>query len=166
MEPLDIWSDSFEVEVFFFNPNIHPTAEHELRREALQKYADAHSILIHDPGYRPLQWIEAVGSDETNRCKECYMLRLAGAAKFARDNVFDVFATTLAVSPYQNQGDIAAAGEMASKRFGIPFVYSDMTDRHRSAVERSRAMGMYRQNYCGCAQSMPKPKLKSRKSVG
>lgn len=170
LEPLDHWSEAFEVEVFFFNPNIHPTAEHQLRAEALRKYVDAHSIRLHDPGYRPEQWSEAVSSADTDRCKECYMLRLTRAAEFARTNAFDVFATTLVVSPYQNQETLAAAGEMASKHFGIPFVYRDMTDRHRSAVERSRALGMYRQNYCGCMYSKSKSKSKSKsrshKSVG
>ena len=37
-----------------------------------------------------------------NRCKICFSLRLDYAGKYAKDNGFDIFATTLTVSPHKN----------------------------------------------------------------
>ncbi len=165
LEPLDLWSGTFEVEVFFYNPNIQPAAEYERRSQTLRKFAEANSIVVHEPGYGPEHWTDAVGrisSADTDRCKECYILRLTRAAEFAGASAFEAFATTLAVSPYQNQESIAEAGEALSERTGIPFVYRDMTDRYRSSVEQSRALGLYRQNYCGCIPSMPQSRKNTR----
>jgi hypothetical protein len=61
--------------------------------------------------------------------------------------------TPLTVSPYQDADAIAQEGALAAAAAGIEFVRRDFTDRYPEATRRSRELGMYRQNYCGCVLS-------------
>ena len=74
-------------------------------------------------------------------------------ARWAAANGFDAMTTTLTVSPYQDCEAIAVEGEAAAALAGIEFVRRDFTDRYPEATRRSRELGMYRQNYCGCVMS-------------
>jgi predicted adenine nucleotide alpha hydrolase (AANH) superfamily ATPase len=62
-------------------------------------------------------------------------------------------ATTLTVSPYQDPQAIREAGEQVCMEAGVAFLVTDFRDRYREATRRSRELGMYRQNYCGCRYS-------------
>jgi len=61
--------------------------------------------------------------------------------------------TTLAVSPYQLGSIIQEELEAVCSDFGLTPVFQDFTPYYRKAVVRSRELGMYRQNYCGCIYS-------------
>jgi len=74
-------------------------------------------------------------------------------AKRAAELGFDAVATTLSVSPYQEPDDIRQAGRAACAEAGVAFLETDFRDRYPEAVRRSRELGMYRQNYCGCRYS-------------
>jgi predicted adenine nucleotide alpha hydrolase (AANH) superfamily ATPase len=74
-------------------------------------------------------------------------------ARHARDQGFDAVATTLTVSPYQDPDAVREAGEAACVEAGVRFLVTDFRDRYREATRRSRELGMYRQNYCGCEPS-------------
>ena len=74
-------------------------------------------------------------------------------ASWAAENGFDAMTTTLTVSPYQDAEAIALEGEAAAAAAGIEFVRRDFTDLYPDATRRSRELGMYRQNYCGCVMS-------------
>ena len=58
------------------------------------------------------------------------------------------------VSPYQNPAAIREAGEAACAAAGVRFMPTDFRERYPEATRRSRELGMYRQNYCGCHLSM------------
>ncbi|MBN2168679.1 MAG: epoxyqueuosine reductase QueH, partial [Actinobacteria bacterium] len=49
--------------------------------------------------------------------------------------------------------EIRKAGEEASIRNGVMFLFEDMSGGFKEAADRSRDMGMYRQSYCGCVYS-------------
>ncbi len=49
---------------------------------------------------------------------------------------------------------IRAMGEEACAEAGVAFLVTDFRDAYPEATRRSRALGMYRQNYCGCLPSM------------
>ena len=68
----------------------------------------------------------------------------------AKREGFDYIATTLAVSPYQlfetcNDVLVRLAGS-----HGLTPVIRDFRPWYPQATLRSRELGMYRQNYCGC----------------
>ena len=71
----------------------------------------------------------------------------------AAEGGFDALATTLSVSPYQDQVAINEEGRAAAARVGVTWLDRDFRDRYRDATVRSRELGMYRQNYCGCVYS-------------
>jgi predicted adenine nucleotide alpha hydrolase (AANH) superfamily ATPase len=74
-------------------------------------------------------------------------------ARYAVEHGFDAVATTLTVSPHQDADAIREAGESAAREAGVAYLDTDFTERYPEATRRSRDLGMYRQNYCGCMLS-------------
>ena len=118
---------------FWDNPNIHPFTEFRMRRNTLVDYAK-----------------EAVGGDFDGRCPVCYRLRMRSAARYAAENGFTHFTTTLLISPYQNHELLAQTAREAAEEFGVSFLYRDFRPSFREGQDRARAMGLYMQKYCGC----------------
>lgn len=103
---------------------------------------------------------------EGERCRFCYALRLRQTARVAKKGNFGAFSTTLLVSPFQRHDLIREAGEAAAAEVGLPFHYEDFRPDFRDGVRRSRELGMYRQQYCGCVFSERErfaPRRKGRK---
>ena len=86
------------------------------------------------------------------RCESCFCLRLEETARFARENGFTVFATTLTISPHKDAGVANNAGKDAAKKLKVQFLEADFKkgDGYRKSCELSRRLGLYRQSYCGC----------------
>lgn len=93
-------------------------------------------------------------SDRDNRCRACYRLRLEELARYAHEHGFDAIGTTLCVSPYQYTSIIKEELERAAAHYdGLTALFEDFRPYYPNATKRSRDLGMYRQNYCGCAYS-------------
>lgn len=102
----------------------------------------------HDPKFAHLY------SDRDNRCRACYRLRLEELARYAHEHGFDAIGTTLSVSPYQYTSIIKEELERAAAHYdGLTALFEDFRPYYPNATKRSRDLGMYRQNYCGCAYS-------------
>jgi predicted adenine nucleotide alpha hydrolase (AANH) superfamily ATPase len=156
IEPFDAFvAEGLDTTVVFYNPNIQPAEEYARRRDALAEYASRHGVDVVELPYDPAEWREATqgASTREQRCERCYRLRLGAVARWASANGCDVVSTTLTVSPYQDAGAIAEAGEEAATAAGIGYAPRDFRDRYPSATRRSRDEGLYRQNYCGCLPS-------------
>lgn len=157
IEPFDALVEQAErVVVVFFNPNIHPAEEYERRRATLSAYARDANIEVVEIAYDPARWHAEVGphaARQAERCRSCYALRLGEVARWAAENGFDAVTTTLTVSPYQDAAVISEEGHRAAEEAGTTYLDRDYRDRYRKATERSRALEMYRQNYCGCLMS-------------
>jgi predicted adenine nucleotide alpha hydrolase (AANH) superfamily ATPase len=83
----------------------------------------------------------------------CYSLRLDKVAKYAKDNGFDAFTTSLLVSPYQKHDLIKELGEKFALKYNIKFYYQDFRPFFREGQAMAKEMGLYRQKYCGCIVS-------------
>lgn len=157
LEPYDaLTSEGYDVRVAYANPNIHPRDEYERRRDTLLEYAAARGIAVDELAYDVERWEAAVRGLEDEpgqRCRECYRVRLGAAAAHAADLGYDVVATTLTVSPWQDQDALREVGEEVCAEAGVAFLVTDFRDRYPVASQRSRELGMYRQNYCGCRYS-------------
>lgn len=93
-------------------------------------------------------------SDRDNRCRSCYRLRLEELARYAHEHDFDAIGTTLSVSPYQYTSIIKEELERAAAHYdGLTALFEDFRPYYPNATKRSHDLGMYRQNYCGCAYS-------------
>jgi hypothetical protein len=66
---------------------------------------------------------------------------------------FDAFSTTLLYSKFQKHDTIRSIGTSVAQQVGVPFVYQDFREGWKEGVLTSKAMGMYRQQYCGCIYS-------------
>jgi predicted adenine nucleotide alpha hydrolase (AANH) superfamily ATPase len=90
------------------------------------------------------------------RCIECFKLRMGAAASYAASGGFDLFATTLSVSPHKDAGAINELGADLSREHGVMYLRSDFKKRggYQRSVELSKKFGIYRQRYCGCEFSL------------
>lgn len=143
-----------EIQGYFFNPNIHPYTEFIRRKETLEKYAGEVGLnMIVDDDYRLEEFIRGVVNRESSRCQVCYAMRLDQTAQVAKKHGFDCFSSTLLVSPYQKHELIREIGHALGDKHGVSFYYEDFRPGYRKAAARSRELGMYRQQYCGCIYS-------------
>jgi hypothetical protein len=95
-------------------------------------------------------------------------LRLHKTASHAKRNNYNYFSTTLLLSSHQQHDLLREAGEIVSRKIGIPFLYRDFRNGYKESVEMSKEMGLYRQKYCGCLYSerdrfMPKTREEAGK---
>lgn len=155
---------AFDVTVYYYNPNIAPKEEYELRLAELRRLLAALPLpapvsLIEAP-YDPDAFARLARGREAmpeggSRCRDCYALRLDAAAKAAADGGYDWFCTTLSISPHKNADWLNAEGQLAAARYGVPFLPSDFKKKggYAASIQLSRQYGLYRQNYCGCVFS-------------
>ena len=139
---------------YFFNPNIHPYQEYQKRLGTLRKYSEEVGLkVIYRDEYLLEEFLRNVSQRPEERCLYCYSIRLEATAQEAKRQAFDQFSTTLLQSAHQNHNLIKETGERVAKEVGIPFYYEDFRQGWRKGVEVSKAMGLYRQQYCGCIYS-------------
>lgn len=146
----------FAVSGFWYNPNVHPQAEHDRRRECAEDYAQRVSLpLIHWHDYDMPAFFRAVAGHESHgeRCAICYRLRLECTARVARDRGFEFFSTTLLISPYQQQALIRKVGEELGQLHGVDFYFENLRKGWSERGRLSRELGLYQQRYCGCLYS-------------
>ena len=155
----------YDVTVFFFNPNIAPEREYILRRDEAKRYAlevFGSKVGFEEGAFRPDVFLEAVKGYENEpeggrRCEICFRLRLEETARYARENGYSHFCTTLTVSPHKNALLINRLGEELARNYeGLTYLPSDFKKRNGfgRSVEISKKHELYRQNYCGCVFSM------------
>lgn len=150
--------------LYFYNPNIHPLTEYLRRREGLQAVAQRLNVplllpdQLHPADADPAGWLQAVAAlgpdmnDMARRCPLCYDLRLARAARAARELGFARFSSTLLYSKYQNHQAILDAGARHAGQ-GLDFVGEDFRPGWNEGIRLSKEWGIYRQPYCGCVLS-------------
>lgn len=147
-------TEGIEPVSYWFNPNIHPYQEYKARRDTLMAYAPTIGMkLIVQEQYGLRDFVCAVSDDIAHRCGKCYEMRLLQTAKFAAENGFDSFTSTLFVSPYQNHDLMAEVAERAAKEWGVSFLYRDFRPGFRAGQQKARELGFYMQKYCGCVFS-------------
>ncbi len=155
LEPLRLLrEEGFEPTICWTNPNIQPIEEHDLRLRTLMDWArDVAHVEVVVAGDDRERWERAVapfGFDREARCRACYALRLSEACHMARELGFTHVSTTLVVSPYQLFDTCREVLDSLARSYGLTMVWRDFRDWYPAATTRSRELGMYRQNYCGC----------------
>ena len=83
----------------------------------------------------------------------CYYSRLERTVKYAKENGYDAFTTTLLVSPYQKHELIIKIANELAKEYGVEFIYIDFREGFRIGQQMARDAGIYMQKYCGCIYS-------------
>ena len=153
-----------EVVGYFFNPNIHPYQEYQKRLESMRQYSETVGLkVIYRDEYLLEDFLRNVSHRVEERCGYCYSVRLEATAREAKKNHFDQFSTTLLQSTHQNHSLIRETGERIAREVGISFYYEDFRQGWRKGMEVSKAMGLYRQQYCGCIYSEKERYVKQKK---
>lgn len=154
--------ENFDVTVFYYNPNIEPKEEYEKRKAEQKKVCDHFGVPFLDFDYDNDGWhkfVEGLENEKEGgaRCEKCFIYRLSRTAKFAKENNFDIFASTLSVSPHKNTNIINSVGEKLSEQFNIEFLPESFKkkDGYLRSINLSKELGLYRQNYCGCLYARP-----------
>lgn len=148
----ELREEGMEPTVYWYNPNIHPYKEYEARRNCLKEYSKTIGVqAIFEEDYGLREFCKNVVLDLENRCSNyCYRVRLEQTAKYAKENGYNSFSTTLLVSPYQKHEVLKEIGEKLAKKYGIEFIYRDFRVGFREGQNKARELGLYMQKYCGC----------------
>ena len=153
--------ERFELTVYFYNPNIHGTAEYTRRLQEMRRLCDSEDVKLIEGDYDPRVFFERIDpysdtGERGRRCSECFRLRLETTAKAASEMAIAQITTTLTVSPHKRSAQVFAAAKEALKKIeGVEFLEEDFKkkDGFRKACLLSEAYGFYRQDYCGCTYS-------------
>ena len=146
---------------FFYNPNIHPKAEHDLRLSDVRRSCKILKIPLIEGDYEPENWFYSVRGREDEpekgaRCNICFDVRLEKSAQIAKLLGERTFTTTLLSSPMKEQETLYQQGDAIAQRNGLDFIKINV--RKNGGVQKQNELAkrdnLYRQNYCGCKYSM------------
>ena len=151
----------FDITLLYYNPNIQPRAEYDLRLENQRKVLAAMpEVQILECAYDGEAYNAAVrgldGEPEGGaRCTVCFRLRLEETARLAAEGKFDYFCTTLTVSPHKDAARINTIGRALGEQYGVAWLPSDFKKRegYKQSITLSGALDLYPQDYCGCLYS-------------
>lgn len=164
----------FEITILYYNPNIFPEKEYLKRKNEEIKYLDifnkknpSNKVGMMDCDYESEKFYESVKGLENEReggarCPVCFKLRLEKTGKLAKENNYDIFGTTLTVSPHKNAEQINFIGKSIAQNLGIEFLESNFKkqDGYKRSIELSKENNLYRQNYCGCEFALKMQSIK------
>lgn len=151
----------FKVTILYYNPNIWPAGEYARRKDEQKR------LLALQPMQYPVEFVEGAWEHDSflraakgleaepeggARCAACFALRLQQSARWAAEQGFAWFTTTLSVSPHKNAALLNALGQQAAQKHNISFLCADFKkkDGYKRSIELSKEYGLYRQDYCGC----------------
>lgn len=144
--------------IFYYNPNIFPLEEYEIRKQESKRHADSLGIRWIDGDYDHASWLQGVcgleGEPERGRrCERCFTLRLTEAAHEARRQGLRFFATTLASSRWKSLEQITRAGLLAEQAVPDTTFWAQNWRKGGLQERRNqllREYQFYNQLYCGC----------------
>ncbi|OQW91038.1 MAG: hypothetical protein BWK79_17960 [Beggiatoa sp. IS2] len=148
--------------VFFYNPNIHPLEEYEIRKHEIKQFAKKLKVPFVDADYDVENWFTHVHGLEQEpergeRCTACFTLRLAKTAQYAHTHGFSVFATSLGISRWKNVEQVNECGQQVAQHYP-KLVYWGYNWRKQGGAQQAITIAkrekFYRQTYCGCIYSL------------
>ncbi len=148
--------------IFFYNPNIHPLQEYEIRKNENIQFANLHNIPFIDADYDKDAWFERARGMELEpergiRCSMCFDMRFERTALYAFENGFPIICSSLGISRWKDMNQINTSGIKAASHY--PNIeYWTYNWRKNGGSERmyqiAKREAFYKQEYCGCVYSM------------
>lgn len=166
-------ASGMDITIYFYNPNIHPREEYDLRKDENIRFAEKLGIPFIDADYDSSNWFERVRGlewepEKGKRCTECFDMRFERTALYAHENGFKVFTSCLGISRWKDMKQINGCGHRAAERYP-DVTYWDYNWRKGGGADRmldiSKRENFYQQEYCGCIYSL-RDTNKYRKRVG
>ena len=155
-------ASGIDYSIYFYNPNIHPDREYEIRKNENIRFAEKHNIEFIDADYDRDNWFERVRGLEQEpergiRCTVCFDMRFERTALYAHENGFDTISSSLGISRWKDMDQINGCGERAAARYP-ELIYWTYNWRKGGGsarmLEISKREHFYQQEYCGCVYSL------------
>lgn len=156
-----IAKNNIDLTIYFYNPNIHPKKEYEIRKNENKRFAEKLNLPFIDADYDVVNWFDLVKGLENEpergiRCTACFDMRFVKTAQYAALNGFDVFTSSLGISRWKDMDQINASGLFAANQYNI--TYWDYNWRKNNGSARMYTLAkeehFYKQEYCGCIYSL------------
>lgn len=148
--------------VFFYNPNIHPAAEYEIRKRENVRFCENRGAKFVDADYETDDWFARVRGLENEpergaRCTACFAMRFERAALYAAEHGFSAMSSTLGISRWKDMNQINECGERAAARWAHLKYWTFNWRKNGGSqrmIELSKREEFYQQEYCGCVYSL------------
>ena len=148
--------------LLFYNPNIHPKKEYEIRKSENIRFCEKHDIEFIDLDYDTDNWFARTKGMEHEpergiRCTACFDMRFERTALYAKEHGFPIITSSLGISRWKDMDQINDCGIRAAKPYeGV--TYWTFNWRKKGGSERmykiSKEENFYKQEYCGCVYSL------------
>ena len=157
-----IHASGIDYAIYFYNPNIHPRREYDLRKEENIRFADKHKIEFIDADYDTDNWFTRIKGLEWEpergaRCTSCFDMRFERTALYAHEHGFPTITSCLGISRWKNIEQINDCGTRAAARYD-GMSYWTFNWRKGGGAQRmleiSKREEFYQQEYCGCIYSL------------
>ncbi len=148
--------------IFFYNPNIHPREEYEIRKSENIRFAQKMNIPFIDADYDRDNWFKRVKGlewepEKGKRCTVCFDMRFERSALYAHEHGFSVFVSSLGLSRWKDMDQINESGMKAASRYP-GMIYWTYNWRKSGGSQRmyeiAKREAFYKQEYCGCVYSL------------
>lgn len=149
--------DEFDLTCFWYDPNIQPKKEYDLRLEAFLKVTEIFKVKTVVGEYDVQNFLGKIKGLEASpeqgaKCTLCYDMRLERSALEANKLDCDLFSTTLAISPHKVQEKLKLLGTKLGEKHKVPYLARNFMkdDGFKDSVDFTEEHNIYRQDYCGC----------------
>ncbi len=154
--------NGIDLTIFFYNPNIHPLKEYNIRKDENIRFAEKMGIPFIDADYDVQEWFaRAKGMEQDpergRRCTMCFDMRFARTALYAHEHGFPVITSSLGISRWKNLDQINDCGvRMATPYDDVTYWEYNWRKEGGGArmYEIAKREEFYAQQYCGCIYSL------------
>ena len=148
--------------IFFYNPNIHPIEEYEIRKNENIRFAEKHNVAFVDGDYDRDEWFKRAKGMEHEpergiRCTMCFDMRFERTALYAHEHGFKIFTSSLGISRWKNMEQINDCGTRAASHYPAIHYWTFNWRKNGGSqrmIEISKREEFYQQEYCGCVYSL------------
>ena len=155
-------ASEIDFEIFFYNPNIHPQQEYEIRKNENIEFADKHNIPFIDADYDKDNWFERAKGlewepERGKRCTMCFDMRFERTALYAHEHGIPIISSSLGISRWKNMEQINGCGVQAADKYENVTYWTYNWRKGGGAArmyEIAKRENFYKQEYCGCVYSL------------
>ena len=154
---------------YFYNPNIHPKAEYDLRLFDVKRSCKMLGIDLIEGEYEIQKWFADVKGlecepEKGERCVKCFDMRLEKSAQVAHKMSFDSFTSTLLASPLKEQKILFAEGDEIALAYGLEFIKIDVRSNGGTQAQSELANKdrLYKQTNWGCQFALSRQREKQK----
>jgi len=155
-----------DITLYFYNPNIYPEEEYQKRLKEVEKISKIYNLKLIIGEYEHDKWLAYLKKslphpltsypENDERCLSCFRFRLDKSAKFAKDNNFNEFTTTLSVNRFKDTKFMDNYGQKIAKEYGLHYMVLNLEPYQAHEKEKGlvKKHNLYSQKYCGCEFSL------------